>query len=323
MSVWTSLEALQQYVYRSAHVGPLRDRKQWFEPMEGPILALWWISAGHVPTVAEAMERLAHLKAHGPTPHAFTFRAPFPAPEAASTEMTDSRPWYRRSLLTRTAPPAPARAGPPQRLRHLLAPAQPVISQLFDLLGVRRRKIVLLADIVREVEQLRAGQIGIGGVRHEQRTFHRLHQLPRPFADRHVREHPPVQRFVGRPLLFAGQIWEQVDAIELPVGARFDACGRKRGREHIHLNDGTGVDLPLRKRPFQRIMKGTRMPPSHVCRFDPRSGVLVAPLIVVPSIVGPPLSLKKKISVFSSRPSARSAASVRPMPSSIADIIAA
>ena len=76
MSVWESLEALQQFVYRSAHVGPLRDRKQWFEPIEGPILVLWWIPAGHVPTVEEALNRLQHLKQQGPSPHAFTFRAP-------------------------------------------------------------------------------------------------------------------------------------------------------------------------------------------------------------------------------------------------------
>lgn len=81
MSVWESLEALQQYVYRSEHVDVLRGRKQWFEPIEGPILALWWIPAGEIPTVADARERLRHLKEHGPTPHAFTFRTPFPAPD--------------------------------------------------------------------------------------------------------------------------------------------------------------------------------------------------------------------------------------------------
>ncbi|HEX2438942.1 MAG TPA: DUF3291 domain-containing protein [Methylomirabilota bacterium] len=83
MSVWESLEALQQFVYKSAHVGSLRDRKQWFEPIEGPILALWWIPAGHIPTVTEAQERLQHLEAHGPTPQAFTFRSPFPAPDGS------------------------------------------------------------------------------------------------------------------------------------------------------------------------------------------------------------------------------------------------
>jgi hypothetical protein len=81
MSVWESLESLRKFVYQTAHVGPLRDRKQWFEPIDGPILALWWIAAGHTPTVAEALERLATLKARGPSPEAFTFRQPFPAPD--------------------------------------------------------------------------------------------------------------------------------------------------------------------------------------------------------------------------------------------------
>ena len=86
LSVWESLETLQRFVYRSAHVGTLREKHQWFEPLPGPILALWWIPAGHLPTVAEALERLAHLDKHGPTPHAFTFRTPFPAPDAEADD---------------------------------------------------------------------------------------------------------------------------------------------------------------------------------------------------------------------------------------------
>ena len=87
MSVWESLEALQRFVYQSRHVDTLRARRQWFEQIEGPILVLWWIPAGHVPTVAEARERLQHLKEHGPTPHAFTFRTPFPAPGGPAGEV--------------------------------------------------------------------------------------------------------------------------------------------------------------------------------------------------------------------------------------------
>lgn len=86
MSVWESLESLQQFVYKSAHVGTLRGRKQWFEQIEGPILVLWWIPVGQIPSVGEAQERLQHLKEHGPTPHAFTFRTPFPAPDEQSGE---------------------------------------------------------------------------------------------------------------------------------------------------------------------------------------------------------------------------------------------
>ena len=87
MSVWESVESLQQFVYGSAHVGPLRDRKQWFEPIEGPILVLWWIPVGHIPTVAEAQERLRRLKERGPSPEAFTFRTPFPSPDAPSGDI--------------------------------------------------------------------------------------------------------------------------------------------------------------------------------------------------------------------------------------------
>lgn len=84
MSVWESLDSLQEYVYKSDHVAVLRGRKQWFEPIEGPILVLWWIPEGHIPTVREAQERLRHLAEHGPTLHAFTFRTPFPAPDGGS-----------------------------------------------------------------------------------------------------------------------------------------------------------------------------------------------------------------------------------------------
>jgi len=90
LSVWESLESLQRFVYKSHHVHTLRGRSQWFEPIEGPILALWWIPAGHIPTVAEATERLASLKAHGPTPRAFTFRTPFPAPGGPDVDKLDA-----------------------------------------------------------------------------------------------------------------------------------------------------------------------------------------------------------------------------------------
>lgn len=87
LSVWESLDALQQFVYRSAHVGPLRDRKQWFGPIEGPILVLWWVPAGHIPTVDEAKARLQRLKEQGPSVEAFTFRTPFPSPEGESGDV--------------------------------------------------------------------------------------------------------------------------------------------------------------------------------------------------------------------------------------------
>lgn len=80
MSVWKSLESLHDYVYRSDHLAPMRRRKEWFLKSEGPNLVLWWIPVSEIPTVWEGKARLAHLAAHGPTPHAFTFRQYFPPP---------------------------------------------------------------------------------------------------------------------------------------------------------------------------------------------------------------------------------------------------
>ncbi|POM22212.1 hypothetical protein BTM25_56240 [Actinomadura rubteroloni] len=77
LSVWESREALWEFTYRSDHLEFLRSRREWFAPPGGPHLALWWVPAGHVPTPEEAVERLAHLRAHGPTARAFTFREDF------------------------------------------------------------------------------------------------------------------------------------------------------------------------------------------------------------------------------------------------------
>ncbi len=82
MSVWTSIESLRAYVYRSGHTEPLRRRQEWFEEMEGPTSVLWWVPAGHIPTAVEAREALDRLCEQGPTAAAFTFKAPFPVPDA-------------------------------------------------------------------------------------------------------------------------------------------------------------------------------------------------------------------------------------------------
>lgn len=80
LSVWESVDALRQYVYRTAHAELLRERKSWFEHFDAAYLAMWWIPAGHVPTVDEAKERLEHLTTNGPSPFAFNFKSiPEPA----------------------------------------------------------------------------------------------------------------------------------------------------------------------------------------------------------------------------------------------------
>ncbi len=79
LSVWESLDALKEYVYRGPHVELFRDRQRWFLPSEGPSLALWWIPGdAPMPTPQDSKTRLDSLAAAGPTPVAFTFRAPCP-----------------------------------------------------------------------------------------------------------------------------------------------------------------------------------------------------------------------------------------------------
>jgi hypothetical protein len=81
MSLWRDVEALGAFVYRqSDHLSYMRRRKEWFEPMD-VFQALWWVPAGHIPSVTEGLDRIAWLKASGPTAQAFTFRQPFAAPD--------------------------------------------------------------------------------------------------------------------------------------------------------------------------------------------------------------------------------------------------
>ncbi|HMJ79043.1 MAG TPA: DUF3291 domain-containing protein, partial [Iamia sp.] len=76
-------EALADYVYRSGHVAFLRRRREWFSRMTSHHQALWWVPAGTRPTVPEAMAKVAHIDAHGPTPDAFTFARRFGPPGSA------------------------------------------------------------------------------------------------------------------------------------------------------------------------------------------------------------------------------------------------
>ena len=80
MSVWQDVEALMNYVYKSAHSAVMRDRKQWFDKMDGVHQVLWWIEAGQFPTIQEVKNRLDHLISKGESATAFTFKNPFAKP---------------------------------------------------------------------------------------------------------------------------------------------------------------------------------------------------------------------------------------------------
>jgi hypothetical protein len=85
LSVWESIDVLFEFAYKSRHVDVYRGRAQWFERLDTPSIALWWIPAGDLPSVGDGVARLEHLAAHVPTPHAFTLRHRFAA-EAATRD---------------------------------------------------------------------------------------------------------------------------------------------------------------------------------------------------------------------------------------------
>ncbi len=89
LSVWTSVEALADFAYRSDHAQLLRRRREFFEAPTQPIMCLWWIPEGTLPTPQEALARLEHLRTHGPTSTAFTFRHRFDPDSDVARRGTD------------------------------------------------------------------------------------------------------------------------------------------------------------------------------------------------------------------------------------------
>jgi hypothetical protein len=88
MSVWESRDTLWNYVYRSGHLDVLRRRAEWFQPPKAPFQVMWWIPAGHIPTVEEAVERLELLRERGPSPSAFGFRDTYLPEDAAAASVS-------------------------------------------------------------------------------------------------------------------------------------------------------------------------------------------------------------------------------------------
>lgn len=70
LTLWENIEALERFVWQTLHRRFYARREEWFERIETP-LVMWFVPAGHRPTMAEGVERLAHLNAHGASDFAF------------------------------------------------------------------------------------------------------------------------------------------------------------------------------------------------------------------------------------------------------------
>ncbi len=107
LTVWTDLESLRTFAYQTVHRSFLQSRRKWFSRFVGHPLVMWWVPAGHLPTLDEAKDKLHLLDERGSSDVAFTFQAPFdqrgqPIPRAPRLEPGDER--QARSMESRVDP---------------------------------------------------------------------------------------------------------------------------------------------------------------------------------------------------------------------------
>ena len=141
LSVWTGIDALRDFMYRTDHANYLRRRAEWFQRPAEAITVGWWIPAGTVPTLAEAVRRLEHLRAHGPSDEGFP--------------------------LTRSVPPPPQRLEP--TMTTTTATATQTNTQVFVpylTVGDSRAALDFYAEVFGAVRQGELFEMGDGSIGH-------------------------------------------------------------------------------------------------------------------------------------------------------------
>jgi hypothetical protein len=71
LTVWESAEALEHFVWNTVHRAFYERRQEWFESLGERHLVMWWVPAGHRPTLEEALARLDRLRTEGESEEAF------------------------------------------------------------------------------------------------------------------------------------------------------------------------------------------------------------------------------------------------------------
>lgn len=71
MTVWEDAPSLENFVWGTIHKQFYERRAEWFEILDQMHFVMWWVPAGHQPTLDEALERLEHLRQNGASDHAF------------------------------------------------------------------------------------------------------------------------------------------------------------------------------------------------------------------------------------------------------------
>jgi hypothetical protein len=66
LSVWTGPKPLYDFATKTIHAQFMKRSHEWFVPDDSGHLVLWWISEGHIPTVAEGLANWHILQNAGP-----------------------------------------------------------------------------------------------------------------------------------------------------------------------------------------------------------------------------------------------------------------
>ncbi len=73
LTVWESVETLENFVWNTVHRAFYERRADWFEVLGKMHFVMWWVPAGHRPTLNEALARLDLLQAQGDSDDAFSW----------------------------------------------------------------------------------------------------------------------------------------------------------------------------------------------------------------------------------------------------------
>ena len=71
LTVWESVETLENFVWNTVHRQFYARRQEWFEVLGKMHFVMWWVPVGHRPTLNEALARLELLTKNGDSEEAF------------------------------------------------------------------------------------------------------------------------------------------------------------------------------------------------------------------------------------------------------------
>ncbi len=74
LTVWEDAPSLEDFVFNTIHKQFYERRAEWFEVLGKMNFVMWWVPAGHKPTLDEALAKLEYLEKNGDSDAAFGWK---------------------------------------------------------------------------------------------------------------------------------------------------------------------------------------------------------------------------------------------------------